>query len=127
MNTVEPLLCRFRPGAGLVTSSQTFVRRCHQRRARMTITWRTTGSGCSSQCSLTSHLNHRFDRVFEIARVVGRGLVSIAEVHAIVAGAQLAQGKAKMARDRFGFLERHGFVCCHRGTVAVELPAKRRS
>jgi len=45
--------------------------------------------------------------VFEIVCVVGRSLVSIAEVHTIVAGAQLAQGKPEMARNRFGFLERH--------------------
>src|SRR5262249_4775041 len=32
---------------------------------------------------------------------------SSAEVHTIVAGAQLAQGKPEMARNRFGFLERH--------------------
>jgi hypothetical protein len=66
--------------------------------------------GCSSQCSLTGHLNCGVDGVFEIVRVVGRGLISIAEVHAIVAGAQLAQGKPEMARNRFGLLERHGFV-----------------
>jgi hypothetical protein len=61
--------------------------------------------GCSSQCSLTGHLNRGVDGVFEIARVVGRGFVSIAEVHAIVAGAQLAQSEPEMARDRFRFLE----------------------
>ena len=56
------------------------------------------------------HRNHGINGVFELVCVVGRGLVSIAEVHAIVAGAQLAEGKPEMARDRFGFLERHGFV-----------------
>src|SRR5262249_12500023 len=70
-------------------------------------------SGCSSQCSLTGHRNHGINGVFEIVCVVGRGLVSIAEVHAIVAGAQLAQGKPEMARNRFGFLERHEYF---RGT-----------
>src|SRR5262249_28874440 len=65
--------------------------------------------GCSSQRSPTGHLNRGIDGVFEIVRVIGRGLVSIAEVHAIVAGAQLAQGKPEMARDRFGFLERHEY------------------
>src|SRR5262249_17775207 len=30
-------------------------------------------------------------------------------VHRIVAGAQLAEGKPEMARDRFGFLERHEY------------------
>ena len=35
------------------------------------------------------HLNRSIDGVFEIVRVVGRDLVSIAEVHAIVAGAHL--------------------------------------
>src|SRR5262249_1691929 len=65
--------------------------------------------GCSSQRSPTGHLNRGIDGVFEIVRVIGRGLVSIAEVHAIVAGAQLAQGKPEMARNRFGFLERHEY------------------
>src|SRR5262245_17800586 len=37
-----------------------------------------------------SHLNRGIDGVFEIVRVVGCGLVSIAEVHAIVARAYLA-------------------------------------
>src|SRR5262249_796181 len=48
------------------------------------------------------------DGVFESARVAGRGFVSIAEAHAIVTGAHLAQSKSEMARDGFGFLERHG-------------------
>jgi hypothetical protein len=56
------------------------------------------------------HRNHGINGVFEIARVVGRGLVSIAEVHAVVARAHLAQSEPEMARNRFGFLERHGFV-----------------
>src|SRR5262249_17814633 len=34
----------------------------------------------------------------------------IAEVHAIVAGAKLAQSEPEMARNRFGFLKRHHFV-----------------
>src|SRR5262249_4061941 len=84
-------------------------------------------SGCSSQRSPTGQLNRGIDGVFQIVRVVGRGLVSIAEVHAIVVGAQLAQSEPEMARDRFGFLERHGFVYRHRETVAVELATKRRS
>ncbi|TMJ80944.1 MAG: AraC family transcriptional regulator [Alphaproteobacteria bacterium] len=65
---------------------------------------------CSSQSSLTGHLNRCFDGVFEAVCVVARCLVSIAEVHAIVARAHLAQGEPEMARDRFGFLERHGAV-----------------
>src|SRR5262245_16247936 len=65
--------------------------------------------GCSSQFSLTGHLNRGIDGVFELVRVVGRGLISIAEVHAIVAGAKLAQSEPEMARDRFGFLERHEY------------------
>jgi len=48
------------------------------------------------------HRNHGINGVFEFVCVVGRGLVSIAEVHAILAGAQLAQSEPKMARDRFG-------------------------
>src|SRR5262249_39665393 len=47
------------------------------------------------------------DGIFEIVRVVGSGLVSIAEVHAIIAGAHHAKSEPEMARDRFGFLERH--------------------
>src|SRR5262249_23317868 len=65
-------------------------------------------SGCSSQRSPTGHLNRGIDGVFEIVRVVGRGLVSIAEVHSIVARAHLAQSEPETARDRFGFLECHG-------------------
>src|SRR5215470_10751867 len=64
--------------------------------------------GCSSQRSPTGHLNRGIDGVFEIVRVIGRGLVSLAEVHAILARAHLAQSEPEMARDRFGFLERHG-------------------
>src|SRR5262249_51383438 len=66
--------------------------------------------GCGPQCSLTGHLNRGVDGVFEIVRVVGRSLVPIAEVHAIVAGAKLAQSEPEMARDRFGFLERHEYL-----------------
>src|SRR5260221_10064630 len=60
------------------------------------------------QSSLTGHLNRGIDGVFEIVRVICRGLVSIAEVHAIVARAHFTQREAEMARNRFGFLERHG-------------------
>src|SRR5215471_10115997 len=65
---------------------------------------------CSSQSSLTGHLNRGVDGVFETVRVVRRHLVSIAEVHAIVARAHLAQGEPEMSRDRFGLLERHSAV-----------------
>src|SRR5262245_8704570 len=58
--------------------------------------------------SLTGHLDHGSDGIFEIVRVVGRGLVSIAEVHAVIARAKLAQSEPEMARDRFCFLQRHG-------------------
>jgi hypothetical protein len=61
-------------------------------------------------CSLTGHLNRSIDGVFEIVRVIGRRLVSIAEVHAVVARAHLAQSEPEMARNRFSFLERHGIV-----------------
>src|SRR5215469_2342045 len=57
---------------------------------------------------MTSHLNRSIDSVFEVVRVARPGLVSIAEVHAIIARAHLAQSEPEMARDRFGFLERHG-------------------
>jgi hypothetical protein len=60
--------------------------------------------------------------VFEIVRVVGRGLVSIAEVHAIVAGAHHAQSEPEMARDRFGFLVRHGV---RRGTTSTPALLRR--
>ena len=71
-----------------------------------------------SQLSLTGHLNRSIDGVFEIVRVVSRGLVPIAEVHAIFAGAHLAQSEPEMARNRFGFLERHEFLNRHREAVA---------
>ncbi len=45
---------------------------------------------CSSQLSLTGHLNRGFHGIFKIDRVVSRGFVSIAEVHAIIARAHLA-------------------------------------
>jgi hypothetical protein len=64
----------------------------------------------SSQPALTSHRDGGANGVFEIVRVIGRRLVSIAEVHAIVARANLAQREPEMARNRFGLLERHGFV-----------------
>src|SRR5215510_15913581 len=56
----------------------------------------------------TRHLSRGIDCVFEIVRVIGRGLVSIAEVHAILARAHLAQSEPETARDRFGFLKCHG-------------------
>ena len=65
---------------------------------------------CSSQRSLTGHLNRGINGVIEIVRVVGRGLVSIAEVHAIFARAQQAQREPEVARNRFRFLERYGLV-----------------
>src|SRR5262245_57593794 len=73
---------------------------------------RTTEKGelLLNKTSLTGHLNRGVDGVFEIVRVVGRGLISITEVHAIVAEAHRAQGEPEMSRDRFGFLERHGAV-----------------
>jgi hypothetical protein len=49
------------------------------------------------QSSLTGHLNRGVNGVFEIVRVVGRGLVSIAKVHAIVARAYLAQSEPEVA------------------------------
>src|SRR5262245_2452254 len=54
-----------------------------------------------------SHLNRCIDGVLEIVRVIGRRLVSIAEVHAIVAGAYLAQSELETACNGFGFLKRH--------------------
>jgi hypothetical protein len=62
-----------------------------------------------------------------MVRVVGRGFVSIAEVHAIGARAHLAQSDPEMARDRFGFLERNWFLNRHREAIAIDLPAKARS
>jgi hypothetical protein len=63
-----------------------------------------------NSASPTGHLNRGIDGVFETVGVVSCSLVSIAKVHAIVARAHLAQGEPEMARDRFGFLEHHGFV-----------------
>jgi len=60
------------------------------------------------QRSLMGHLNRGIDGVFEIVRVVGRGFVSIAEVHAIFARVQQAQREPEVARNRFRFVERHG-------------------
>src|SRR5262249_38078979 len=65
--------------------------------------------------------------VFQMVPVVGGGLVSIAEVHAIVARAHLAQGEPEMARDRFRFLERNWFLNRHWEAAVVGLPAKPRS
>src|SRR5262249_14170034 len=48
-------------------------------------------------------------RAISIAVLTASSSLSvIAEVHAIVAGAKLAQSEPEMARDRFGFLERQG-------------------
>ena len=49
----------------------------------------------------------------------------MAKVHAIVAGAKLAQSEPEMARDRFGFLERHEFFKAHRGIRSVLRTAAR--
>src|SRR5262249_12630710 len=78
--------------------------------AATTVWYGTHRVWCSLHPSLTGHLNRGVDGVFKTVRVVRRHLVSIAEVHAIVARAHLAQGEPKMSRDRFGFLERHGFA-----------------
>ena len=72
----------------------------------------------------TGHFNRGFDRIFEIVRVIGRHLISIAEVHAIVARAHRAQGKPEMSRDRFGFLKGHGAVHW-RFRFLVALPPER--
>jgi hypothetical protein len=69
-----------------------------------------TVSSMACDIASTGHLKGGFDRVFEIVRVVGRRFVSLAEVHSIRAGAHLAQSQPEMAGDRFGFLERHGFM-----------------
>ena len=68
--------------------------------------------------SPTGHPNRGIDRVFETVSVVGRGLVSIAEVHAIVARAHLAKSEPEMTSDRFGFSERHGFVKSSSGSTS---------
>jgi hypothetical protein len=68
----------------------------------------TSRPNCTVQCShrsFTGHLNRGIDGIF--VRAVSRALVSIAEVHAIVARAHLAQGEPEMARKRFGLLERY--------------------
>jgi hypothetical protein len=68
------------------------------------------GLGCcrythDARCS--RHPNRGIDGVLEIVGVVGRGLVAIAKLHAIVPGAYFAQSEPEMAHDRFGFLQRH--------------------
>jgi hypothetical protein len=50
--------------------------------------------------------------------VVSRRFVSIAEVHSIRARAHVAQSEPEMARDRFGFLEHHGFVKSSSGSTS---------
>ena len=87
------LLSRFVSRARLVTLRQTFVRRFYK------CICRSHHVGAAHTPSLTGHLNRGVDRVLEIVRVVGRGLVSIPEVHAIVARAHLAQGEPEMARN----------------------------
>src|SRR5262245_25025654 len=127
------LLSRLAARAGFVTQRQTFVCRCqncgmvcsHQATCAAAVAntrSRPTLYGCSSRRSLTGHLNSGVDGVFEAVRVVGRGLVSIAEVHAKVARAHLAQSEPEMARDRFGFLERHGFRKLFRRCIAASDP-----
>jgi hypothetical protein len=73
----------------------------------------------------TSHFNRSVDGVFEIVRVVGRRLVAITEVHAILARAHLAQSESKVAHDVFGFLERHGMRSQSGGLGAASLPVQR--
>jgi hypothetical protein len=67
--------------------------------------------------SLAGHHNRGIDGVFEIVRVVGRALVSIAEVHAIIARAHLAKSEPEMTSDRFSFLELHNFVKSSAGST----------
>jgi hypothetical protein len=136
---ISRFLSRIAPRAGLVTSRQTFVRRCQcvwhglkssRRGARLARLWPARQSpevpampdhvSNSVWCSLspTGHPNRGIDRVFETVSVVGRGLVSIAEVHAIVARAHLAKSEPEMTSDRFGFSERHGFVKSPSGSTS---------
>src|SRR5262249_49085219 len=104
------LLSRFAPVRGLVILCQTFVRCCQSSHHTLSATaLGSVGSQSFENARLRAISNRGVDGVFEIVRIVGRGLVSIAEVHAIVAGAQLAQNEPGMARDRFGFLERHEY------------------
>src|SRR5262249_41803544 len=79
-----------------------------------------------SQCSLTGHLNRGVDGVFELVCVVGHGLVAIAEVHAIVAGARLAHSEPEMARNRLAFWSVMNTPRrCHRGIQSVLRTAAR--
>ena len=119
----------------LVTSCQTFVRRCQcvwhglkssRRGSALAASAITRSSGdarsrlqlCMVQPLASGHPNRGIDRVFETISVVGRGLVSIAEVHAIVARAHLAKSEPEMTSDRFGFSERHGFVKSSSGSTS---------
>jgi len=69
---------------------------------------------------ILNHLPSTYNGVFETVRVTGRRLVSIAEVHAIVARAHLAQSEPEMTRNRFGLLERHGALMpCRYRSLAI--------
>ena len=76
-----------------------------------------SAAGLMSPTSPTGHPKRGIYRVFEAVSVVGRGLVSIAEVHAIVARAHLAKSEPEMTSNRFGFSERHSFVKSSSGST----------
>ena len=94
---------------------------------RADVTFRYYSARCGSRNSRLRAISTAVDGIFEIVRVVSRSLIPIAEVHAIITRAHFAQREAEMARDRFRFLERHGFLNRHREAVAIQLPAKARS
>jgi hypothetical protein len=60
------------------------------------------------------------DQLKHLATAFFRGELEF-EVHAIVARAHFAQREAEMARDRFGFLECHGFVKSSSGSTGKGL------
>jgi Tripartite tricarboxylate transporter family receptor len=93
----------FAAGGNTDVLARIFAERLSARlRQQFVIENRAGGGGTTGVAYMTS--------VFKTVCVVGRSLVFIGEVHAIVARARSAQGETEMARDRFGFLERHGVV-----------------
>src|SRR5262245_54055104 len=66
---------------------------------------------------------------FEVGTAMGRRLVSITEVHAIVARAHVRQREPGMARNRFGFRGRHHRTraLLYRLPVIVAEPVRRPS
>jgi hypothetical protein len=89
-----PPLGRFAPRAGFVILRQTFVHGCQNHGLCDQLRF---GFGVSTSRLRPSQRG--IDGFYEIVRVISRGLVSIAEVHAIVARAQQAQRESEVSRS----------------------------